>query len=509
LLLAYHDHDPDAGLAEIERLIDTYPTQRWEALKAKVAVVARDAGRLTDLTLLPKILARLPKGDRGFLKQTPQLKTQAAPIAERQEQYNRAVYPSIRKLHAELLLVNIESFHTQVAEFDEPLRVEFRQAAQKWLDLTRGRFVAAIRGEVWATPEVFRAGDPIDREEEAFVPRPGVVGEVERQVLLATGCPGLILYGRRRTGKSTILQNFTGFLPSSVSVAPVSMQNPAAFTSHRHLSGEIARSIRAARSWGDAFPADEPSSLPDLMRFLDVCDRQLKSEDKRLIVALDEYENIDAKIGEGVFTIDLLATLRESIQMHRRIIWILAGSHEIGELGHAEWSSYLVSARTVEVLPFTLDETTQLLTDPMRYSGLWKMDPEKRPKFERSFWGEGTIERIHADAGGWPHLVQLLAERVVDLVNTDGVSAVSDDLYRRAKQKAIVNGDTVLRQLVKDECRLPGEWDYVSRFRRVESQPPPEDDEVYRSLKRRLIVEGDSEWRLRVPLMQMWLRERG
>jgi hypothetical protein len=70
---------------------------------------------------------------------------------------------------------------------------------------------------------------------------------------------------------------------------------------------------------------------------------RLLAEGRRLLLALDEYENIDQKIGEGVFTEDLLATLRESIQTHRRIVWIFAGSHDITELTHAPWTSYLVS----------------------------------------------------------------------------------------------------------------------------------------------------------------------
>ncbi len=37
--------------------------------------------------------------------------------------------------------------------------------------------------------------------------------------------------------------------------------------------------------------------------------------------------------------------LRESIQTHRRIVWLFAGSHAIEELTHAEWPSYLIIAR--------------------------------------------------------------------------------------------------------------------------------------------------------------------
>src|SRR4051812_35584355 len=135
---------------------------------------------------------------------------------------------------------------------------------------------------------------------------------VERQVLLATGCPGLILYGRRRMGKSTILRNFTGFLPSSVSVATLSLQNPEAFTSQGHLCREIARAVRGARKWGGTLPSESGETLPDLMGLLKSCDSLLAADKGRLILALDEYENIDQKVGEGAFTSDLLATIRES-----------------------------------------------------------------------------------------------------------------------------------------------------------------------------------------------------
>ena len=88
------------------------------------------------------------------------------------------------------------------------------------------------------------------------------------------------------------------------------------------------------------------------------------------------------KIGEGVFTTDLLDTIRESIQTHRRITWIFTGSHEITELANATWTSYLVSARTIEVPSFTLAETRLLLTDPLKPSKLWPPDSPKRGRWQ-------------------------------------------------------------------------------------------------------------------------------
>ena len=55
-----------------------------------------------------------------------------------------------------------------------------------------------------------------------------------------------------------------------------------------------------------------------------------------------------------------------------------------------------------------------------------------------------------------------------------------------------------------------GEWDYVNGFRTRELQTPPDDEAVYRSLRRRLIVANEGDlWRMRVPLMRRWLIERG
>jgi hypothetical protein len=201
--------------------------------------------------------------------------------------------------------------------------------------------------------------------------------------------------------------------------------------------------------------------------------------------------------------------VRESIQTHRRIIWAFAGSHGIDELDHAPWSSYLVSARTLEVTPFEVPETRLLLTEPLKHSSLWRDVEADRPRFEPGFWGEGGIERIHAEAGGWPHLVQLVAETVVDLVNDSEGDAVDDALLERALNRAVVRGNNVLLELVQKESRLPGEWEYLLAFRAVEEQSPPADEALARSLwRRRLVVEEGGRYRLRVPLMARWLRQR-
>src|SRR5205085_1052968 len=131
-------------------------------------------------------------------------------------------------------------------------------------------------------------------------------------------------------------------------IAVVSMQDPEAFTSPDFFARRVATAV--ATAWPHEPPRmPEQPGLPGLFAVLGDANQRLLAENRKLLLALDEYENIDQKIGEGVFTEDLLATLRESIQTQRRIVWIFAGSHDIIELAHAPWTSYLVSARTIEV----------------------------------------------------------------------------------------------------------------------------------------------------------------
>ncbi|MFN8000801.1 MAG: hypothetical protein U0X75_07275 [Acidobacteriota bacterium] len=509
LLVSFAEANPDEGAKEIERLIDEYPAQQNQALYAQTTLLARAAGRTTDLTKLADLAAQLPAGDKGFLAQTEEVAEWIGEISALQMRLDTITRPVFREPAAQQLCARIEVFRSNIAGFRKPLSDEFRRAAAEWLKIAERQLAEARRITTKElTAQVFRAGDPANPESEAFIARYPVIGELEQQVMLSTGCPGIVLYARRRMGKSTILRNLTGFLPPDVLTAFVSMQQPQLFTSVETAVGALHDEIRKQLP---SLPAEAPpTDLPGFFSFLTACNDKLAADGKRLLLAVDEYETIDAKIGAGVFPRDLLDTIRESIQTHRRLTWIFAGSHEIYELTNAPWTSYLVSARTIEVPAFTEAETRLLLTEPLKHSSLWRNNEDKRPRFAASFWGENGIERIHAEAGGWPHLVQLIAETVVDLVNDEEVGEVSPELLERALDKAVVRGQNVLYELLRRECTLPGEWDYLEGFKRNDTQPPPVDETLARSLRRRLLIaEEAGYWRLRVPLMARWLKTRG
>jgi hypothetical protein len=463
------------------------------------------------LDLLDEVMAKLPEGSRDFLGETQQVRKRVNEICRTQIRLDALTRTVFHEPTADQLCNQIEIFFHRIAGLPEPLATEFRAAATQWLAIAERQLEEARRDATRElTPQVFHAGDPVDLEQEAFVPRYAVIGELEQQIMLSTGCPGIVLYGCRRMGKSTILRNLSNFLPTNVTPVVVSMQRPEMFTSIASLTGFVSRELRAQLD-GTGGGNAEVSDLTGFFQYLTIVNDRLEAGDKRLLLAVDEYETIDQKIGEGVFPLDLLDTIRESIQSHRRITWVFAGSHEITELEHAAWTSYLVSARTIEGPFFTLAETRLLLTDPVKHSTLWRNNPDKRPRFDAAFWGEGGIERIQREAGGWPHPAQLIAETIVDLINNEEQAGeVTPELMELALDKSIVRGHNVLYELPHRESALLGEWDYITGFRRADSQPPPADERIAFSLRRRMLVaEENGSWRLRVPLMARWLRVRG
>ena len=516
LLVKYANIDPSVAEMEIARLIARHPAQRFNALRAKATIIARKCAKLTDLTNLPSLTSCLPEGTRGFLRETQKIVDWTHTIAREQEQLNAADRPFFKEPLARTLAAEIDRFQNRIAGFNEPLRTEFGKSAEAWSQQVEHQIsdIKKITSRE-PTPQVFRAGDPVDRTREAFVPRLNIIGELDSLIMLNTGCPGILLHGRRRIGKSTIVKNLTGdFVSPQLEVIHLSMQDARMFSSQKSWVETVCASIQKHFELAVSFH-ESTGTLSGLMTCLSHCNSHLQQENRRLLIGIDEYEKMDAKIGQGIFSGDLLDTIRESIQTHRHITWMFVGSHEINRLVNAQWTSNFISLRTVEVEPFSIKETRLLLTNPLGHATILGDDISTRNEIAPSFWGENGIERIHEETCGWPNFVQLLAETMVDLVNNEETDCVNPAIFERALNKAIVRADTVLSELIykesiAPECPNEGEWEYLQGFRTMDFQPPPKDYNILRSLKRRLmVIEKNGQCRMRVPLMQRWLRERG
>jgi hypothetical protein len=330
---------------------------------------------------------------------------------------------------------------------------------------------------------------------------------LQGRVVLGSGCRGVILYGRRKTGKSTVLHNLSRFLPPTIHTAYVSMEHQEASRSVESFVELLIKRILAACPGTDWAAGGD--GVLRLVRFLEAANGVLEKRDRRLLIALDEYNFIDHLMTEGTYKEDVLRALRESIQSHGRLTWVFAGSQAITELRSPSWTSCLIAAQTVNVPMFSEDETRMLFTQPFEHAGLWLTGsaPASRATVPPAFWGCEGIQRVHEVAGGWPFFVQLVGSCACELADEARRVTVDGPFLERVFDAAVSAGDSTLSHIMWRESTLEGEWDYLLRFRNTDAQPPPVDDSIARSLRHRLLVAEDSNgWRLRVPLMRRWLR---
>lgn len=504
LLLCYATVDPQMAGAEIERLIAAEGPHKEAALRTRIALLLGAAAHIGRLAELQQLAWDLP--DANSVKSVDLVPLKDAlekMLSNNARRDHVALLPFLQHEITDLLKQRIETVRQWSLRTPAVIAQAARVAADRWLELAEG--ITQRRDD--GAPAIFEAGRPVDYRNEAFVLRQGVIRDLEREINSPTGSPGVILYGRRRMGKSTILKNLGAFLPATIHVCTLSMQNPQAFRSTESFVCYLGQSLRNALL--DFELPETTGDLGSLFLLLETCQRELTASGRRLVIALDEYENIDVKIGQKAIAEDLLATIRDSIQAHSRITWLFAGSHEITELSAVPWTSYLVSAHTIEVPPFSIEETYRLLTDPLSESPKNADDTDFRPRIKPEFWGEGGIERIHSEAGGWPHLVQLIAETLVDLASDKDARSIDRQMVEEGLDKAVVTGQNVLHQLIRAECVSEGEWEYLLAFKKRDRLAPPEDETVNASLRRRqLVVAENAEWRLGARLMQRWLVKR-
>ena len=349
-------------------------------------------------------------------------------------------------------------------------------------------------------PEVFRAGDPIFREREAYIPRVSINEKLTKQLLMAKGCPGVVMTGPRRVGKTTVLRNLQAYMPANTKVLDMSMEQPHLNSSERSFYQHIVQRLR------DKEAASKIETWSDFEDSLKDINQSLQKDDEKRIIAIDEYEGLDNRIQDSLFDIQILKSIRGSIQDHRQLIWLFAGNRSFEEL-KSPWAKYLISIRSISVGMFTVDETKMLLSDPMRYA---QSEPDtNRARIPNETWGIKGAEEIHRIAGGWPHLVQLLAETTLSVLSDVNAKRLDDKLFEMMLCEAEEKAQQTLRQLIEGETETKElEFEWLLQFKNKDEVEPPQDHKLRRSLKRRqLITEIDeNRWGMRVPLMHRWIR---
>lgn len=294
----------------------------------------------------------------------------------------------------------------------EPYALQFRPIAHQWHEIIVSKVeqltaLVAVRKEI---EDPYIIGIPLTATQEIFVGRETISQRIE-QLLLDGRHPPVLLYGQRRMGKTSLLNNMGRLLPQRIFPLFVDLQGPVAFAAdHAGLLYNLARGMQ--RSAYDQrgvllpelprpdFSADAFTAFDLWLDAVEKC--LLTTPDSQILLMLDEFEALDAALQMGRFTEALvLGMIRHVIQHRQRIKVLLAGSHTLDEF--RRWSGYLLNAQVLHLSCLEVEEARQLILNPI-------------PNFPLRY-DEDATQRVFSLTYGHPFLLQLLCSEIIALKN--------------------------------------------------------------------------------------------
>jgi len=319
----------------------------------------------------------------------------------------RSVSHAIRAQALSRALGRLTSLLENADEVPEAERDLMQEIAVRWrnalLAVAGGVGQAAIAEPV-TNPYV--VGGPVVGP--GFVGREDIVRRLEELWAGSEVPPSVVLFGHRRMGKTSILRNLPGHLGASVHLAYVNLLllGDAPGGASEVLLALADGAARALREAGRAVPEPDPDAFQaHAYRAFEQYLRAVREGmgEERLILAVDEFEQLEEWMAEGRLPRDFLKVLRGYIQMEPTIAFAFAGLHTLEEMAADYFEPFFASVVPVKVRFLSRGAVLQLLANPSEDFPL-DYDPE-------------ALEQVWQLTAGQPYLVQLVGHRLVSRFN--------------------------------------------------------------------------------------------
>lgn len=397
-----------------------------------------------------------------------------------------------------------------------------KETAQRWREiLAKAGGEAGQQAITQPVPNPFVVGNPVTGgvfvgREEIFARLEELWGSDAAQVV-----PSVVLFGHRRMGKSSILQNLSHhrFGVNTV-LAAFTMQRAGRLAHTGELLGAFALTIHdAVVASGLTLP--EPNltdyasnGYATFNQFLRAVKRGLNG--RRVILTIDEFELIERAIAEGHLDAEVLAFLRGVIHSEPWFVLALAGLHTLEEMTADYWNPLFASVTPVRVSFLSPGASAQLLANP---TDDFPLDVTR-----------AVADRVYALVRGQPYLTQLIGHTLVRLYN----QSVFEEAQPRAPRFTSEDVDEVVSQV---EFYEQGSYYFTGVWQQAESTPPgqvallralaaadepqPASELITRAaldeavgpaaltalVRHDVLTHSSAKYDFSVPLMRRWLRE--
>jgi uncharacterized protein len=385
----------------------------------------------------------------------------------------------------------------------------FGSIAQDWLDILETaqptyKEVSLYSAEI---RQVYIPGSALDpaTAKERFKGRDYLFRQIEK-LADENPPPVLLLYGRRRTGKTSALKYLPNRMPANLVPLLVDMQGAAIATTLSGLAEQIARQImEAARRLPRRLDLPDPDAIfrisTDPFVALDTWFEEIERSfpDKKFLLCLDEFP----RLGEFVELTGSKAPLnflRSLIQHRQQWILLFSGSHLRWELP-AYWSDYLINTISLQLDYLQEPEARELIIQPV-------------DDFPQNIYEPEAVDRIIYYTRCQPYLVQLVCYQIIELLNhyirsqnrPPKITTATVEDVENVIPKVLERGDHYFRELWTNLA--PDEQNLLQSV--ALNQPVPENTKLVRKLIKKGILQQDEQSHqvsFQVPLVQKYVEQ--
>ncbi len=509
-LLLVIARDPNEGQSALDYLLNGQ--QHWAIQAVQLELDARNLEQCDDVQSIAQAHRTLADGesqspDGALLRSFIRISSDVDAALHQESAYNQ-------RLALSAVEDRVDGLLRELTRNTERYAVRFRPIASQWRQTLadHGRALAETVEQRQEIDNPYVIGVPLTAQQEIFIGRTDISARIE-QLLLDRRRPPLLLYGQRRMGKTSLLNNLGRLLPSTITPLFVDLQGPASQAQNdAGFLYNVARGmvISAERQRGLALPPPvyEELAADPYTRFDEWLDRVEKAlGNATALLALDEFEVLDNAIGRGRFEAEnVMGMLRHIIQHRAQFKVLLAGSHPLDEF--KRWSSYLINVQVVHIGYLKDEEARQLVTQPVKNFAL---------RYE-----ENAVARVMAITRGHPALTQLLCYEIVTLKNEQPPAtrrlARCEDVDE-AVPEALSHGSFFFADIERNQVDAAG----VAVLRQIAAQgegarvaphtlsapAPNELEATLKALTRRELIEplesnGDTRYRFNIELIRRW-----
>lgn len=314
--------------------------------------------------------------------------------------------------------------------------------------------------------------------------------------------PTLLLYGGRRTGKTSTLQYLPQKVGGDLIPLRVNVQGIAdALTLPgvaKSLVNQMIESARIARNLILPYPDQEELKTEPFVTLRNWFTRiESIVPRKKILLCLDEFERLEEVI-TATNSRAPLNFLRHVIENRPAWVLLFSGSHTLEEI-EDYWSDYLINTHSVRVSYLNKPDAEELIIHPV-------------PEFPDIYLPE-TVARIIYWTRCQPYLVQLLCLKLVDYLNQKypdnalKIKATPEDVDYIIDD-ALKTGGAYFHELWTQSLNDLQRESIRNLLKKT--NPTPKDRKIWAKLieKEILRCDGEDKVSFQVPLIQRSITEK-